>query len=237
MENYIEALLTVRGLCKTYGEGDSRVTALDDISLDIERSKLVAVLGNSGSGKSTLLNMLGGMDRFDSGSVRFNGVELGEMNDRELTSFRRNTVGFVFQSFNLIAGLTAKENVMLTADKKNPEAAEQALRLVGLDDKTDRYPAELSGGQQQRVSIARAFAKDPELFLCDEPTGALDSETGRIVRENLEKLVRDHKKTMIIVTHNEQIAKIADRIIRMKNGKIISNEETPAVMSVNEIEW
>ncbi|MBQ3417248.1 MAG: ABC transporter ATP-binding protein [Ruminococcus sp.] len=237
MENYIEALLTVRGLCKTYGEGDSRVTALDDISLDIERSKLVAVLGNSGSGKSTLLNMLGGMDRFDSGSVRFNGVELGEMNDRELTSFRRNTVGFVFQSFNLIAGLTAKENVMLTADKKNPEAAEQALRLVGLDDKTDRYPAELSGGQQQRVSIARAFAKDPELFLCDEPTGALDSETGRIVLENLEKLVRDHKKTMIIVTHNEQIAKIADRIIRMKNGKIISNEETPAVMSVNEIEW
>lgn len=237
MENYTEALLTVRGLCKTYGEGDSRVTALDDISLDIERSKLVAVLGNSGSGKSTLLNMLGGMDRFDSGSVRFNGVELGEMNDRELTSFRRNTVGFVFQSFNLIAGLTAKENVMLTADKKNPEAAEQALRLVGLDDKTDRYPAELSGGQQQRVSIARAFAKDPELFLCDEPTGALDSETGRIVLENLEKLVRDHKKTMIIVTHNEQIAKIADRIIRMKNGKIISNEENPAVMSVNEIEW
>ena len=232
MEIKKESFLEVRDLCKTYGEGDSRVAALDHIDLDIEQSQMIVVLGNSGSGKSTLLNMLGGMDRFDSGSVRFNGAELGSMNDKELTAYRRNTVGFVFQSFNLIAGLTAKENVALTADPKKPGAVMDALETVGLSDKADRYPSQLSGGQQQRVSLARALAKEPEFFLCDEPTGALDSQSGKTVMEYLE-----YKKTMIIVTHNQEIAKIADRVIYMKNGQIISDKENPSIMRVDDIEW
>ena len=181
--------------------------------------------------------MLGGMDRFDSGSVCFDGVELGRMSDRELTAYRRNTVGFVFQSFNLISGLTAIENVKLTADPESHGAAEDALCLVGLSDKMRRYPSQLSGGQQQRVSIARAIAKNPKFFLCDEPTGALDSETGKTVLKCLERLVREYSKTMIIVTHNAEIAKIADRVIRMKNGKIISDETNTNILSSNEIEW
>ena len=229
--------LEVRDLCKSYGEGDSRVAALDHVDLDVARSQLIVVLGNSGSGKSTLLNMLGGMDRFDSGSVRVNGVELMSMSDRELTAYRRNTVGFVFQSFNLISGLTAKENVALTADPARRGAVDRALEAVGLSDKANRYPAQLSGGQQQRVSIARALAKDPEFFLCDEPTGALDSRTGKTVMECLEKLVREYGRTMIIVTHNREIARIADRIIIMKNGQIIRNGINPSVVKVDDLEW
>ena len=237
MEMKKEAFLTVRALCKTYGEGDSRVAALDHVDLDVEKSQMIVVLGNSGSGKSTLLNMLGGMDRFDSGSVRFNGAELSKMSDKELTAYRRKTVGFVFQSFNLLAGLTARENVALTAKTKAPEAVIEALEIVGLSDKADKYPSQLSGGQQQRVSVARALAKDPEFFLCDEPTGALDSQTGRIVMEYLEKLVRGYGKTMILVTHNQELAKIADRVIQMKNGQIISDEENPSIMKVDDLEW
>lgn len=237
MESKKEPFISVKDVCKTYGEGDARVAALDHIDLDIEESQLIVVLGNSGCGKSTLLNMLGGMDRYDSGSVRFNGAELGKMSDKKLTAYRRNTVGFVFQSFNLIAGLTAKENVSLTADPKEPDAVKNALETVGLSDKADSYPSQLSGGQQQRVSIARALAKKPEFFLCDEPTGALDSQTGRVVMEYLEKLVREYGKTMIIVTHNQEIARLADRIIHMKNGQIISNEVNTSIMKVNEIEW
>ena len=237
MEKHTEYILTVKELCKYYGDGNSRVCALDHLSFEVGSSQLVAVLGNSGSGKSTLLNMLGGMDRFDSGSVCFEGVELGRMSDRELTAYRRNTVGFVFQSFNLISGLTAIENVKLTADPESHGAAEDALCLVGLSDKMRRYPSQLSGGQQQRVSIARAIAKNPKFFLCDEPTGALDSETGKTVLKCLERLVREYSKTMIIVTHNAEIAKIADRVIRMKNGKIISDETNTNILSSNEIEW
>lgn len=237
MEIKNDAFLIVRDLCKTYGEGDSRVAALNRVNMDVKRSQMIVVLGNSGSGKSTLLNMLGGMDLFDSGSVRFKGDELSSMNDKELTAYRRNTVGFVFQSFNLISGLTAKENVALTADPKNPRADAEALETVGLSEKADKYPSQLSGGQQQRVAVARALAKDPEFFLCDEPTGALDSQTGRIVMEYLEKLVREYGKTMIIVTHNHEIAKIADRVIYMKNGQIISDEENPSIMKVDDLEW
>lgn len=232
-----DIFLKVRDLCKTYGEGDSCVAALDHVDLDVDRSQMIVVLGNSGSGKSTLLNMLGGIDRFDSGSVCVNGAELSAMNDKELTTYRRNTVGFVFQSFNLIAGLTARENVALTADSKNPVAVTEALETVGLSDKADKYPSQLSGGQQQRVSLARALAKDPEFFLCDEPTGALDSQTGRIVTRYLLKLVREYGKTMIIVTHNQEIAKLADRVIRMKNGQIISDEKNQSVMNVDDLEW
>ena len=237
MENINIPVLSVRNLCKYYGDGDSRVVALDDVSFDIQPSRLIVVLGQSGSGKSTLLNMLGGMDRFDSGDVKYKNISLSEMNDRLLTDYRRNAVGFVFQSFNLIAGLTAKENVKLTAKKNDPDTAMKALELVDLKDKADKYPSQLSGGQQQRVSIARALAKEPELFLCDEPTGALDTQTGKTVLLTLEKLVREYGKTMIIVTHNTEIAKIADRIIRMKNGKIISDELNTEISSVNDIIW
>lgn len=237
MQNENNILITVKDLCKSYGEGDSRVAALDNVCLEIGRGELTAVLGNSGSGKSTLLNMLGGMDSFDSGSVRVDGREIGKLNDKALTDYRKNTVGFVFQSFNLIAGLTAKENVALTAVHSKPRITEESLKIVGLSDKADRYPSQLSGGQQQRVSIARALAKEPELFLCDEPTGALDTETGKMVLECLVSLVRDYGKTMIIVTHNRDIARIADKIIRMKNGKIIDDSVNTEKISVDEIEW
>lgn len=237
MEEKKEPFISVKDVCKTYGEGDARVAALDHVDLDIGKSQLIVVLGNSGCGKSTLLNILGGMDRYDSGSVWFNGTELGKINDKKLTAYRRNTVGFVFQSFNLIAGLTAKENVALTADSKDADAVKNALETVGLSDKADSYPSQLSGGQQQRVSIARALAKNPEFFLCDEPTGALDSQTGRVVMEYLVKLVREYGKTMIIVTHNQEIARLADRIIHMKNGQIISNEVNTSILEVNEIDW
>jgi putative ABC transport system ATP-binding protein len=237
MAGHDEALLTVSDLCKTYGSGDGRVKALDHVSFSVSRGELVTVLGKSGCGKSTLLNMLGGMDSFDSGSVCFAGKELGRMSDRELTSYRRDVVGFVFQSFNLIEGLTAEENVSLTVGRKGSGAVKEALSVVGLSDMRKRYPSQLSGGQQQRVSIARALAKDPEFFLCDEPTGALDSETGKVVLKCLERLVRKYGKTMIIVTHNSEIARISDRIIRMKNGQIIMNEKNLSVETAEDIEW
>lgn len=232
-----DIILRARGLSKTYGSGDSLVQALDQVDLDVRRGELIAVLGNSGSGKSTLLNMLGGMDRFDSGSIMAGDRELAEMSDTELTDYRRHTIGFVFQSFNLISELTARENVALTTSGKNRQIPDKALELVGLSDKTDRYPAQLSGGQQQRVSIARALAKNPDIFLCDEPTGALDSETGSSVLRCLEELVREYGKTMIIVTHNQEIAKIADRTIIMKNGKIISDQKNERICSVEELDW
>ncbi len=237
MEYRSNVLIKVKDLCKSYGEGDSRVMALDHVSLEFGRGQLTAVLGNSGSGKSTLLNMLGGMDSFDSGSIIVDGKDLGKMNDKALTAYRRDTVGFIFQSFNLIAGLTAKENVELTAVRGKPGIALQALNIVGLAGRENRYPSQLSGGQQQRVSIARALAKDPELLLCDEPTGALDTVTGKTVLECLVDLVHNYGKTMILVTHNQDIAKTADRIIRMKNGMIIDDRINENKLSVQEIEW
>ena len=228
MEKHTEYILTVKELCKYYGDGNSRVCALDHLSFEVGSSQLVAVLGNSGSGKSTLLNMLGGMDRFDSGSVCFDGVELGRMSDRELTTYRRNTVGFVFQSFNLISGLTAIENVKLTADPESHGAAEDALCLVGLSDKMRRYPSQLSGGQQQRVSIARAIAKNPKFFLCDEPTGALDTKTGAQVLNILRELNRIGT-TVILITHDNGIAAQAHRLVRLQDGKIIEDSPTQEV--------
>ena len=230
-------VLKIKELCKSYGQGDGLVTALDKVSFEFKGPGILVILGISGSGKSTLLNMIGGMDRYDSGSVSYEGFELSNMNDRDLTLYRRNTVGFVFQSFNLIPGLTAMENVSLTSDKNNKDSAKKALDALGMTEKYDCYPSELSGGQQQRVSIARALAKDPGLILCDEPTGALDSKTGKTVLEYLEKLARAFGKTVLIVTHNELISKIADRTIIMKNGIIVSDEVNECVKTVDEIQW
>ncbi len=236
-ESNKKIILSAKDLCKSYGSGDSQVKALDMVSLDIYEGELIAILGNSGSGKSTLLNMLGGMDRFDSGEVTVGRLKLSSLDDRRLTAYRRDKVGFVFQSFNLISELTAKENIALTAKPEDRDVADRMLKLVGLEDRADNYPAQLSGGQQQRVSIARALAKDPDIFLCDEPTGALDSETGKNVLLLLEQLVRKHKKTILIVTHNQEISKIADRTVVMKNGMITDDRKNENVLSVNDVEW
>ena len=232
------SILAVRHLVKTYGKEQSLVRALDDVSLDIYAGELLAVLGSSGSGKSTLLNMLGGMDQPDSGSIVFSGTELSKVSDRELTSYRKQHVGFIFQNFNLIPELSALENVDLTADKtEDPKISEHMLELVGLPDKMDAYPSQMSGGQQQRVSIARALAKRSTLLLCDEPTGSLDSETGRQILIQLEELVRVHRRTVVIVTHTRETGKMADRIIEIRNGKIVREEKNGHIVSAREIAW
>ena len=230
--------LSARNLVKAYGSDQNRTVALNDVSLDIRTGELLVILGSSGSGKSTLLNMLGGMDQPDSGSVYLGGVAVSGMSDRELTRYRRDHVGFVFQNFNLIAELTALENISLTADTRNdPDIAEHMLELVGLSEKRNNYPAQLSGGQQQRVSIARALAKKPALLLCDEPTGALDSETGRQILIQLEDLVRSWGKTVVIVTHTKEMSRMADRIVVLRNGSIIRDEMNGQVIPAREIEW
>ena len=230
--------LSARNLVKAYGTGQNRTVALNDVSLDIRTGELLVILGSSGSGKSTLLNMLGGMDQPDSGSVYLGDVAVSGMSDRELTRYRRDHVGFVFQNFNLIAELTALENISLTADTQNdPDIAEHMLELVGLIEKRNNYPAQLSGGQQQRVSIARALAKNPALLLCDEPTGALDSETGRQILIQLEDLVRSWGKTVVIVTHTKEMSRMADRIVVLRNGSIIRDEMNGQVIPAREIEW
>ena len=215
---------------KTYGKDQSLVKALDDVSLEIREGELLVILGYSGSGKSTLLNMLGGMDQPDSGSMLFKGKEITGANDRELTAYRKQHVGFIFQNFNLIPELTAMEN-------EDPQISAKMLELTGLADKADAYPSQMSGGQQQRVSIARALAKKSELLLCDEPTGALDSETGRQILIQLEELVRIHGRTIVIVTHTREISRMADRTIILKNGKIEAEEINGQIISAREIEW
>jgi putative ABC transport system ATP-binding protein len=231
-------ILSARDLVKTYGRGEGATHALNGVSLDVREGELLAILGSSGSGKSTLLNMLGGMDKPDSGRITVGGKELTAMNERGLTNYRRRDVGFVFQSFNLIAELTARENVAMTADlSRSPHIIEEVFKTVGLSRKMNNYPTQLSGGEQQRVSIARALAKNPRLLLCDEPTGALDYETGKQILVEIEKLVRELGKTVVIVTHTKEIGRMADRVIRMRSGRIIEESENPCPISAAQIEW
>ena len=230
-------LLSAVGLTKTYGSGEAAVHALNSVSLDIFEGELLVILGSSGSGKSTLLNMLGGVDVPDSGSIFFAGKDICAFSDRELTAYRRRSVGFVFQSFNLISELTVRENVAMPAHLSGGEAVVHALDVVGLQVKAGSYPSQLSGGEQQRVSIARALAKDPRLLLCDEPTGALDYETGKQILAELERLARVHGKTVVIVTHTQEMGKMADRVLRMRNGRIIEDRRNPAPVPASEIEW
>ena len=223
---------------KSYGTGNARINALEDVTFGIDEGEFCVLLGSSGAGKTTLLNMLGGMDTVSSGEIYFHGKEVSAFKKRELVEYRRHDVGFVFQFYNLIPTLTAKENVEIAAQLcKNPIPAEEALSMVGLSERTANFPAQLSGGEQQRVAIARALAKNPELLLCDEPTGALDYMTGKSVLKLLHDLSRERHSTIIIITHNQAIAPMADRIIRIKSGRILSNDINRHVVPIEEIEW
>lgn len=231
-------LVEVEGLTKSYEMGDVRVDALRSVDLSLFEGELMVLLGASGSGKSTLLNIIGGLDRASSGTVRYRGLDLTSADDAALTRYRRSSVGFVFQFYNLIPSLTARENVALVADiAPNPLDPADALDLVGLQDRIDHFPAQLSGGEQQRVAIARAVAKQPELMLCDEPTGALDSETGKLVLRVLDQVNRETGVTLAIITHNVAIGGLGDRVVRMSSGEIQEVTVNGSRADIEEIEW
>ncbi|HET9066849.1 MAG TPA: ABC transporter ATP-binding protein [Gemmatimonadales bacterium] len=231
-------ILEGHALSRTYHMGDVEVQALRDATLALHAGELMVLLGPSGSGKSTLLNILGGLDHPTSGTLRFQGTDLSRAEPDELTEYRRHHVGFVFQFYNLIPSLTARENIALVTDiAPDPMDAAEALHLVGLEDRMDHFPAQLSGGEQQRVAIARAVAKRPTVLLCDEPTGALDYETGKLVLKVLEQVNRDTGTTTAIITHNAAIARLGDRVIRMRSGRIIEQSENTERAPVDEITW
>lgn len=232
-------LFSILNLTKEYGEGGAKVVALRDISLSVPSGKIIAILGASGSGKSTLLNMLGCMDKPTSGQIQFNETEITAFNKRRMTGFRAEHIGFIFQSYNLLPDLTALENVEFSTELAGLSRleAKEALELVGLSDRLDHYPAELSGGEQQRVSIARAIAKNPEVLLCDEPTGALDFSTGVMVLEVLKKLHLEKKTSILLITHNQEIAKIADLVITLRSGTISDVYENVSPLSPSEVTW
>jgi putative ABC transport system ATP-binding protein len=233
-----QAVFQARGLTKIYRMGEVEVVALREVDLDLYGGEFVVLLGPSGSGKSTLLNILGGLDTATSGHVVYGGQDLTAANDRDLTEFRRDHVGFVFQFYNLIPSLTARENVAaVTEIATRPMRPEAALELVGMGRRLDHFPAQLSGGEQQRVAIARAIAKNPAVLLCDEPTGALDSATGVVVLEALERANRELGTTTVVITHNVVIAEMADRVIRMADGQIAGSERNASRKSPAELHW
>jgi putative ABC transport system ATP-binding protein len=233
-----EEVIRVEKLTKIYRSGEVDVSALSGVDLSLERGEIAVMLGPSGSGKSTLLNLIGGLDRATSGRIWFNGTELTEASDRALTRYRREHLGFVFQFYNLIPSLSAWENVALVTEiAPEPMAPDEALAMVGLKDRMHHFPAQLSGGEQQRVAIARAIAKRPELMLCDEPTGALDSKTGIIVLEALTRINRDIGTTIAIITHNAVIRAVADQVFTFKDGRIADHQRNASRLEVSQVSW
>ncbi len=232
------SIVSFENVSKIYTSGDHELRALDHVSFTLDEGKFVVILGPSGAGKSTLLNLLGGLDSPSEGRIRVSGADISKLTDNELADYRASTVGFVFQFYNLIPTLTVYENVKLVSEI-SPKAldAREMIDKVGLLDHLNNFPAELSGGEQQRISIARALCKNPKILLCDEPTGALDSETGVMVLKLLLEMARDYGKTIVVVTHNQNIAKMADVVIRVKNGQIRSIEEQKEPMSADEVDW
>ncbi len=232
------AFIEVKNLSKTYQMGEVTIKAIENISFSINEGKLVVILGPSGAGKTTVLNILGGMDTPSSGSVIIDGKDIAKFNRKALTDYRRYDIGFVFQFYNLVGNLTALENVSLASQIcKHPKGSLETLKQVGLGDRSGHFPAQLSGGEQQRVSIARALAKNPKLLLCDEPTGALDSKTGRMILELLQNTCHKEHMTTIIITHNAVISEMADKVIKIKNGKVddILIQKKPKL--VKDIDW
>lgn len=232
------ALLSARKLSKIYGAGSTQVFALREVDLDIEAGELLIIVGPSGSGKSTLLNMIGGMDRPSQGQLLFQGEDLARASDRQLTLYRRHNVGFVFQFFNLVPTLTALENVQVAVQiARNPLDARHSLSIVGLEDRASFFPSQLSGGQQQRVAIARALASNPPLLLCDEPTGNLDTETGRQVLRLLRTVNQELGKTVVIISHSRAVARVGQRVATIRDGSILSLEVNEKPVDPAEIEW
>ena len=232
------SFVTLDGITKQYRMGDIIINANDEVSFGIEKGEFAIIVGPSGSGKTTVLNILGGMDTATSGSFTVDGNEISSYDRRQLINYRRYDIGFIFQFYNLIPNLTAKENIELsTQTVQDYIPAADILKKVGLDDRMDNFPAQLSGGEQQRVSIARALAKNPKLLLCDEPTGALDYVTGKQVLKLLQDTSRETGMTVVIITHNSALTAMADRVIKVKNGTVISQAKNDTVTPVEEIEW
>lgn len=233
-DNFIE----FKDVYKRYQMGEVTIAAVNGVNFHVKPGEFVVIVGPSGAGKSTILNMLGGIDQNDDGQIIIGGKDLSAMNNKELTLYRRYDIGFVFQFYNLIQNLTAKENVEIASQIcKEPMDAEEALRSVGLEDRMDNFPSQLSGGEQQRVAIARALAKRPKLLLCDEPTGALDYQTGKNILKLLQETCRKENMTVVLVTHNQAITPMADRVIRVKNSKVESMVINKKLTSIDDIEW
>ena len=228
----------MRAVSRSYKAGENDVLALDNADLDVEEGDLMVILGPSGAGKSTLLNLLGGLDSPTSGKITVDGIDISTLNSDQLAEYRASKVGFIFQFYNLIPTLTVYENVALVKDIcRGPLDAEEVLRQVGLEGHGNKFPNQLSGGEQQRASIARALAKNPQIILCDEPTGALDSDTGVMILRLLQDMTREHGKTVVIVTHNQNIARMADVVVRVKNGRIQSSTRQDKPLTVDEVDW
>jgi len=232
------SFVRVEKVKKTYQMGEVKVHALNDVSFEIKEGEFVVILGPSGSGKSTLLNIVGGMDLPSEGRVFVMGKEITTYDDKALTLYRRNTVGFVFQFYNLMSNLTAKENVELATEIcKGALNIDDVLKAVGLEERSDHFPSQMSGGEQQRVAIARAVAKNPKILLCDEPTGALDFQTGVTILDLLSRVNKEFNKTVIVITHNASIAQMADRVVKMRSGKVLDNYINERPVSTERIEW
>ena len=234
----MEEFVKLKDITKVYHMGEVEIRAADNINFSIKKGEFVVIVGPSGAGKTTVLNILGGMDTATGGTLTVDGKDITAYDSRQLTGYRRDDIGFVFQFYNLIPNLTALENVELALQIcKDPLDAKKVLEDVGLGDRLDNFPAQLSGGEQQRVAIARALAKNPKLLLCDEPTGALDYNTGKAILKLLQNMCRERGMTVIVITHNQALAPMADRLIHIKNGQVSHMETNENPMSIDEIEW